>query len=78
MPDDKKGPTTGSPRDGLGLTSRFVDMRKGMGSTPISSAVDPFAAAGVRATEGGGTGTSGTGGSTSGSGSSVSGSTSKK
>jgi len=66
MPENKNGPTSQTRNDGLGATPVVVDMEKGMGSTPVSSVVDPFAAAGVRPSRTGGDSGSGTssGGST--------------
>lgn len=53
MPDNKKAPVSGIRHDGMGSTP-VVDIERGVGSTPVSSTADPFAAAGVQATEGSG------------------------
>ena len=52
MPDKNKAPVSGIRHDGMGSTPVVVDMERGVGSTPVSSTADPFAAAGVQATEG--------------------------
>ena len=52
MADEKPRTEWGSRQDGMGSTPLFVDLRKGMGSTPMPGAVSPFAAAGIQPTEG--------------------------
>jgi hypothetical protein len=49
MPTDDSSKTS-TRQDGLGAKPVLVDMNKGTGATPLTSAISPFASAGVTPT----------------------------